>query len=158
MNIRGEKVEYEETTAERKGFLKEKMKRRDVAFLEYTRMNEEGKRLALDDMEEKERNWIVARILEEESQMKSSSRLDRTPSQSRVKTDSNAPITSWFKFANEVRVISQEAHSKTDVDKMDGSRVVERMEELKKHSLTRVRRRSNRGKRVSRNDIRNPSR
>jgi len=29
-----------------------------------------------------------------------------------------------------VRVISQEAHSKTDVDKMDGSRVVERMEEL----------------------------
>ena len=94
LNARGEKIEYEETTAERKGFLKEKMKRRDVAFLEYTRMNEEGKRLALDDMEEKERNWIVARILEEESQMKSSSRLDRTPSQSRVKTDSNAPITS----------------------------------------------------------------
>jgi hypothetical protein len=130
LNARGEEIEYEETTAERRGFLKEEMKRRDVAFEEYTRMNEEGKQLALDDMEEKERNWIVARILKEESQMKSSNRLDRTPSQPRVRTDPNAPIKSWFNYTNEVRGISQEAHSKTDVDKVDGSRVVEKMEEL----------------------------
>lgn len=95
-----------------------------------TRMNEEGKRLSLGEMEENERNWIEARILEEKTQMKPSSRIERTPSQLRVRTDSNASITSWFKYTNEVRVISQEAHSKTDVDKMDGSMVVETMEEL----------------------------
>ena len=132
LNYRGEETEYEETTDDRRGFLKEEMKRRDVAFAEYTRMNEEGKQLALGEMEKKERKWIEARISKEELGMKTSSKTDRTP-EVRSKTETRGKIRSWFKDispTNPIRVMNQEVYNKTEVDKVTGSEVVEKLEEL----------------------------
>jgi len=132
LNIRGEAVEYNETTDERERYLKEETKRRDVAFEEYTRMNEEEKRLALGEMEKKERKWIEARISKEELGMKTSRKTDRTP-EVRSKTETRGEIRSWFKDispTNPIRVMNQEVYNKTEVDKATGSEVIEKLEEL----------------------------
>ena len=87
--------------------------------------------------------------------MKTSSKTDRTP-EVRSKTETRGKIRSWFKDispTNPIRVMNQEVYNKTEVDKVTGSEVVEKIRRINASSNSRVRRRDNaNGVRISRND------